>query len=123
MLVALVTIAIGVVGIAYPDALTTARRSYFATPARFYTAGVGRVTMGLVLILAASRSRWPLVLRLLGAMMCLQAISATVMGPERARAVLEWETLHATFLRLGAIVALITGGVMALAVTRRQEVR
>jgi hypothetical protein len=52
----------------------TLRRLYFATPGRFYAAGAVRVAMGLVLILAASGSRWPRILRALGAVMCLQAI-------------------------------------------------
>ena len=122
MLVALVTITVGLVGVVHPDALTALRRSYFATPARQYTAGALRLAMGLVLIAAASESRWPRVLRVLGALMCLQAFSAILMGPERARAVLELETLHTTLMRFGALVALVTGVLMAVAVTRRSSI-
>ncbi|MFL5618063.1 MAG: hypothetical protein ACJ79A_06690 [Gemmatimonadaceae bacterium] len=120
MLVALVTIAIGMVGIAYPDSVTTLRRSYFATPGRLYAAGALRLAMGLVLILAASVARWPRMLRVFGALMCLQALSATLMGAERAREVLEWETMHTALLRVGAIIALASGGLIAFAVTRRR---
>jgi hypothetical protein len=116
LLVAFVTIAVGVAGIVYPDALMALRRSYFATPRRFYAAGAVRLAMGLLPILAASRSRWPRSLRALGALMCLQAVAATIMGLEHARAIMEWEAIHPALLRVGAVVALVSGGVIALAV-------
>ena len=119
MLVALFTIAIGVVGIVYPDSGTTLRRLYYATPGRFYTAGAVRLAMGLVLILAASGSHWPRTLRALGALMCLQAFSATLMGRDHARAIMEWEAMHPALLRAGAVVALASGCFIAFALTRR----
>ena len=118
LLVALFTIAVGMVGVLYPERLTTLRRFYFATPGRLYSAGAVRLAMGLVLILAASGSRWPRTVRALGAAMCLQALSATLMGPERARAILEWEAVHTALLRAGAVVAAFTGGFIAVAVRR-----
>jgi hypothetical protein len=120
LLVALFTIVVGIVGIVSPDGGTTLRRLYFATPGRFYTAGAVRVAMGLVLILAALRSRWPRTLRVLGAVMCLQALTATFLGLERARAIMEWEGMQGSaLLRTGAVVALATGAFVAFAVTKR----
>jgi len=120
LLVALMTIVVGMVGIVSPDSGMTVRRLYFATPDRFYAAGVVRVAMGLVLILAASGSRWPRTLRALGAVICLQALAATLFGLERARAIMEWEAMQGTaLLRAGAAVALATGGFIAFAVTKR----
>ena len=118
LLIALVTIAVGMVGIVSPDSLITLRRSYYATPGRFYTADAVPVAMGLVLILAASSSRWPRTLRALGAVVCLQGLAATLFGLERARAILEWEAMHTALLRPGAVVALVTGGFVAFAVTK-----
>src|SRR5947208_12509999 len=107
LLVALITIAVGVAGIVATDSAVTFRRFYFATPARFYAAGAVRAAMGLVLILAASRSRWPRMLRAVGVMMCLQAIAANLFGLERARAIMEWETMQGTaLLRAGAVMSL-----------------
>jgi hypothetical protein len=77
--------------------------------------------MGLVLVLAAPVARWPMLLRVFGAMMCLQGLSATLMGGEHARVILEWEAAHTALLRVGAIVALVTGTLMALAVTTRSS--
>ena len=118
LLVALFTIAVGIVGLVSPDSVTRVRRLYFATPARLYAAGAVRVAMGLVLILCAPASRAPKTLRALGAVVCLQGLSATLLGPDRARAILEWEGIQGTaLLRVGAAVALATGGFVAFAVT------
>ncbi len=118
LLVALFTIIVGIVGLVSPDSVTTVRRLYFATPVGLYAAAAVRVAMGLVVILCAPASRAPKTLRALGAAVCMQGLAATLLGPDRARAVLEWETMQGTaLLRVGAAVALATGGFMAFAVT------
>jgi hypothetical protein len=120
LLIALVTIAVGMVGIISPDRVITLRRLYYATHGRFYAAGAIRLAMGLVLILTASISRWPRSLRVLGALMCLQAFAANVLGFEHARAIMEWEGMQATaLLRAGAAVALAAGGFVAFAVGKK----
>jgi hypothetical protein len=118
LLVALFTIFVGIAGIVSPDSLTTVRRLYFATPAGLYTAGAIRVAMGLVLILCAPTSRAPRTLRVLGALVCMQGLATTLLGPDRARAILEWEAMHSALLRAGAVVALAAGGFIAFAVTK-----
>ena len=118
LLLALFTIIVSVVGIVAPDSVMTLRRLYY-TPGGLYAAGAVRVAMGLVLILAASSSRWPRTLRALGAVMCLQGLAANLLGLERARAILEWEAMHTALLRAGAVVALVTSGFIAFAVTKR----
>lgn len=124
LLVALFTIGVGIVGLVSPEGGTTVRRLYFATPGGLYTAGALRLAMGLVVILAAPTSRAPKTLRALGAVMCMQALSLTLLGPERARAVLEWETMQGTvLLRVGAAVALAAGSFMVFALTGRRASR
>ena len=118
LLLALFTIVVSMAGIVFPDSVTTVRRLYY-TQGGLYAAGAVRVAMGLVPILAASSSRWPRTLRALGAVMCLQALAANVFGLERARAILEWEAMHPALLRAGAVVALVTGGFVAFAITKR----
>ena len=121
LLVAVCTIAVGVVGIASPDLLTAVRRQYFATPLGLYSVGALRVAMGVVVILVAPASRAPKTLRVLGAVMCLQALSAALARPERARAILEWEVMRGTAaLRVGAAAALVAGSFVAFAVTGRR---
>ena len=114
--IALFTIAIGVVGVVAPDVLTAVRRQYFATPAGLYAAGALRIAMGLAVMLYATRSRAPRILRVLGAVACMQGLAAIVLGPGRAQAVLEWEAGQAVLLRGGAVVALATGVLIAVAV-------
>jgi hypothetical protein len=122
LLVALFTIVVGIGGLISPESGTEIRRLYFATPVRLYTAAAVRVAMGLVVILSAPASRAPKTLRALGAIMCLQGLSATLLGPEHARTVLEWETRQGpALLRVGAAVALAAGAFMAFAVTGRAK--
>ena len=118
VLVAVFTIVVGIVGLISPEGGTTARRLYFATPVGLYAAGIVRLAMGLVVILYAPASRAPRTLRALGALMCLQALTATLLGPDRARGVLEWETMQGTaILRVGAAVALAAGCFMMFAIS------
>ena len=116
-LVALFTIVIGIGGLMSPESGTEIRRLYFATPVRLYTAAAVRIAMGLVVILSATDSRAPKTLRALGALMCMQGLSAAVLGPEHARTVLEFEARQGPLLRAGAAVALAAGGFMAFALT------
>ncbi len=116
LLVALMSIVVGIVGLVSPDSVTAVRRQYFATPVGLYAAAAVRIAMGIVLILFAPASRAPKTLRVLGAVVCMQGLSATLFGPDRARAILEWEAmLEPAILRLGAAVALATGGFVAFA--------
>lgn len=118
LLVAVFTIVVGIGGLISPESGTDIRRLYFATPVRLYTAAAVRVAMGLVVILSAAASRAPRTLRALGAVMCMQGLSATLLGPEHARTVLEWEARQGpALLRVGAAVALAAGGFMAFALT------
>jgi hypothetical protein len=41
------------------------------------------------------------------------------LGLDRARAILEWEAMHPALLRVGALVALTTGGFIAYALRPR----
>jgi hypothetical protein len=109
-------------GLISPEGGTEIRRLYFATPVRLYAAGAIRVAMGLVVILSAAASRAPRTLRALGALMCMQGLAATFMGPDHARAVMEWERMQGTaLLRVGAAVALAAGVFLAFALSGRRE--
>jgi len=120
LLLALFTIVVSTAGVVSPDRMMALRRMYY-TPQGLYVGGAVRAAMGLVLILAATNSRWPRILRALGAVMCLQALTANLLGLERARAVMEWEAIHTTLLRAGAVVALVASGFIAYAVANPQS--
>jgi len=115
------TLVVGIVGLISPDYGTTVRRAYFGAPLTLYTAAALRMAMGLVVILAAAASRAPRTLRVMGALMFLQGLTAIALGPEHARTVLEFETRQGhAILRLGAAVALASGVFMAYALTGRR---
>ena len=121
-LVVAFTIVVGIVGLVSPDYGTMVRRAYYASPMFFYPAAAFRMGMGLVVMLAATASRSPKTLRALGALMFLQGLTATALGPEHARAVREFETRQGhAILRLGAAVALASGVFMAFALTGRRS--
>jgi len=123
LLVAAITIAVGITGLVSPDTMTSVRRVYFATPITLYAAGVVRLAMGLVVILSAPASSRPRTLRVFGALMCMQAVTAALLGPYRARAVMEWEAAQETaLLRVGAAVALATGCFIAFAVSGHRQI-
>ena len=115
LLTALVYIAIGVVGLVSPATLLTARE-YLGTPVGHYAGGAVRLVMGIALILCAPASRFPKILRVLGAVMCLQGLVAAFSSVALARTVMELERPHTALLRLGALVALGSGGIIAFAV-------
>ena len=115
--IALLSIVVGMAGIASPDGGMMLRRMYFATPGLFYAGVIVRSAMGLGLILAAPSARWPLALRALGAVVCLQGLSATLLGPDHARAIMEWEGMQGSaLLRAGAAVAFACGSFILFAV-------
>ena len=124
MVVAIFTVVIAIVGLVSPDSVTAVRRMYFAAPATLYAAAALRVAMGLVVMLAAPASRAPRMMGAMGAVMCLQGLTAIFLGHDRAGAVLEWESVQAAaLLRAGAAVALASGIFMAFAVTGRRPAR
>ncbi len=121
LLVAVLTVGLAVVGLVSPDSVTAVRRHNFATPTGTYMAAAVRLVMGLVVILAATASRAPKTMRLLGGLMCLQGLSATLLGAEHARTILEWEAMRPALLRAGAVVALASGVIMTFAVAGRRR--
>jgi len=103
-------------GLLAPDTLLTARQHVASTPAGHYAAGAARVVMGVVLILVAPASLAPKVLRVLGGVMCVQGLAASLSSIDRARSVLEFEARHKAYLPIGAALALATGCFIAFAI-------
>ena len=116
LLVALVVVAIGIVGVIMPDRLV-ALREYVATPAGLYTVAALRVGIGLVLIFAAAGSRVPRTLRVIGIVVLVAGLVTPLFGVERTRVVLDWEAAQGTsFIRAVAVLPLALGSFLAFAV-------
>jgi hypothetical protein len=127
LFIALLVIVMGLVGLISPDTVTGLRREYVVNAYGMYVVAAVRLTLGVLLIRFAPASRAPKILRVLGAVVCLQAlvqaVGATFIELDRARAMLEWEGSHRGLLRVGALIALATGGFLAFAVTKTPQLR
>jgi hypothetical protein len=116
LLVAVFVMLVGVAGTFAPDRLMTFGR-YAVTPVGLYVIAALRVGIGLVLILVAAISRAPRTLRVFGAVAFVGGLATPLLGAERARAILDWQSSQGTVLtRVGAGLALAIGGFIAFAV-------
>jgi hypothetical protein len=111
IVVAGVVVALGVVGVAIPDTLVAIGRSVVSA-AGLYAAAAFRLGIGLVLMLAARESRAPGLLRAIGAVVFVAGLATPLFGVEAARARLDWEAEHLTFLRVEAAAFVCLGGII-----------
>jgi hypothetical protein len=119
-LIGLIVIVEGVVGVVAPSALLRAGE-YFTTSMGLYAAAALRIAIGIVFILVAPTSRAPKVMRVLGAIVVGAGVITALVGVDRARAMLAWEIAQGTTLiRLGALLALVFGGLIVFAVSGRR---
>lgn len=119
LLIGLAILVLGVLGVIVPDAiLLIGRRA--ATPVGLYIAGLVRVAIGLVLLAVAPASRYPIALRVLGALIFLAGLVTPLFGVDRARAFVEWWTEQGrAMMRLWGFVAAALGFFIAFAVIDR----
>jgi hypothetical protein len=116
LLVAVFIMLVGVAGVFAPDSLMTFGR-YAVTPVGLYVSAVLRVGIGLVLILVAPISRAPRTLRVFGVVAIVVGFATALIGADRARAILDWQSSQGTVLiRVGAGLPLAIGGFIAFAV-------
>jgi hypothetical protein len=116
--VALLILAIGVVGILVPSSLVWIAQ-HSVTSDAFYVIATERVALGLVLLSVASVSRAPTALRVLGYLVVMAGITRALTGlvaMERARAIIEWWLQQGSgVIRLTSIVLVAFGGFVAYA--------
>jgi hypothetical protein len=116
LLVAVFIMLVGVAGVFAPDSLMTFGR-YAVTPGGLNVTAALRVSIGLVLILVAPTSRAPRTLRVLGVVAIVGGFATLLIGVDRARAILDWQSSQGGMLiRVGAGLALAMGGFIAFAV-------
>jgi len=127
VLFALLVTIIGLVGLISPDTLMALRREYLVNAYGMYAVAAARMALGVLLIRFAPASRAPKAVAVLGALVCLQAlvqaVGATFIDFDRARAILDWEASHPGLLRVGALIALTIGGFLGFAVTKAPDRR
>lgn len=114
--------AVGIAGIVAPYALQTIAR-YSITPLGLYVAAAVRVVFGVILIRAASASRAPAVLRVVGIVALVAGLITAFLGVDRAHAMFEWWSAQGPVLiRLWPALALIFGILIVYAVNPARRV-
>lgn len=107
--IAALVAAMGVVGIAAPSVLLEFAQS-LQTPGGLYAAAAIRLIFGAVLVWAASASRMPTTLRVIGVVIMLAALVGPLLGVERSQAMLGWFSSRGPlFMRAWASLPLVFG--------------
>jgi hypothetical protein len=116
--VALLILALGVVGILVPSGLVWIGQ-HAVTSGAFYVIAAVRVSFGLILISVASASRAPRALRILGYFILVAGIATALAGLlalDRVHAIIDWWVqLGPWLVRLSAVPVLALGGFVAYA--------
>jgi len=119
-LLAAFVVAAGVAGIVAPDAILRLR-ALAATQGALLVFAALRVAIGVLLIMAAPRSRAPRTLQTAGAVMLLVGLATPLFGVERTRAVLDWEAAQGpSLIRLGGAIVVVLGGLLTVALRPRR---
>jgi hypothetical protein len=120
-LVGLIIAAIGILGMTAPTVLLDGMR-FAQTQVGLYVVAAVRVAFGLVLIGAATASRLPKTLRVIGAFSIVAGIITPFFGVERTRAIIDWWYAQGTtFLRGWAVLPVIFGLFIIYAVATRRR--
>ena len=117
VLVALWIICAGVAGVVAPQSLMPLRR-YVLTPVGLLVIASIRITVGVLFIMVAPRSRVPRILRAFGGFLLLAGLVTPLFGVERARAIADWEAAQSlTLIRTVAVLIAALGALLAFAVS------
>lgn len=109
MIVGLLIVAFGLVGMTLPGDLVLIGRDVL-TPTGLYVIAILRVCVGVALILAASTSRMPILLRLVGTIAVVAGLTTPLFGVDRSLAVVSWWAgLSPMFTRLASMFAMAFG--------------
>jgi hypothetical protein len=105
---------VGIAGLVAPDWVTSLRW-IAASQGGLLGIAVLRSAIGIVLIMAAPRSRAPKTLQTFGALLLLAGMVTPLFGVARSKAVLDWEAAQGPMLvRAWALVVIVLSGALAL---------
>ena len=106
---AIIVAAVGALGVASPSALLELVRPLL-TPGALYVVAAVRIAFGLLLLLAASASRMPRTVRVLGIIIVVAGVLTPFFGVERSRAVFNWWSAQpSSLMRAWAGLAVVFG--------------
>ena len=81
---------LGVAGFAAPSAMSRSLDGFKSSPGKIYGWAGVRVLMGVFLILGASGTAFPTLIRFIGAVLVLKAALVPLLGLDQVRSILEW---------------------------------
>jgi len=111
--VALLFAVAGIAGLIAPDWVMSLRW-IAASQGGLLGIAVLRSAIGIVLIMAAPRSRAPKILQKFGALLLLAGMVTPLFGVARSKAVLDWEAAQGPMLvRAWALVVIVLSGALA----------
>jgi len=120
--IGLLVLVQGLVGLLRPDGFV-ALVATLQVPPLIYLAAVVRVVIGVVLLLAASRSRSPMLMRGLGGLIVVGGALTPFLGVQFAQVVLRWWSEGGDgMVRAWATFALALGAIIVYANCSRREV-
>jgi hypothetical protein len=110
---------IGAIGLIVPEAVIGVAR-HFESQAGLYVAAVIRIALGIALLRVAATSRAPGAIRVIGAIVLVAGFITPLVGPERARAIIDWWSSQGPFIvRTWAGFALVFGSFLVWALVPR----
>ena len=119
--ISIIAIGFSLTGLVRPDVLARVAR-YSFSPSGLYVVAVVRLAIGLIFFLAASSSRAPRTLRVIGVMICVVSVALGFCTIEYGDALREWWTLHgAGFVQVGVLFAFAVGAFVAYATAPRRR--
>ena len=119
-LLAAFVVAAGVAAIVAPDTILSLS-SLAATQGALLVFAAIRIAIGVVLIMAAPRSRAPRTLQAAGAVLLLAGLLTPLFGVERTKVVLAWEATEGPWLiRLSGTIVVALGGLLGVALRPRR---
>jgi len=115
--VALFVFVMGAWGVFAPGSIF-AFISGWSSKTGFWLAVLLRLSFGLALWFAAPDTRFPILLRALGALAIVMAATSPVIGYVRFKPVIEWWTYRSHFvMRMWSLLAVLIGGVVLWSLT------
>jgi hypothetical protein len=119
--IALLALGFSLTGLVRPDVLARLVR-YSFSPSGLYVVAVVRLAIGLIFFLAASSSRAPRALRVIGVLICAISVALGFCTIEYGDALREWWVIHGPgFVQVAAMFAFALGAFVAYATAPRRR--
>jgi uncharacterized membrane protein HdeD (DUF308 family) len=113
-------ILLGLTGLVWPEGLVRLGH-YSFTQTGIYVVAALRLAIGVVFFLAATDSRAPRTLRVIGILVCVAGVATALVSIERARELMAWWSSHGSgFVRIAAVAVVGLGSFIAYATAPRR---